>query len=349
MSFPLSPATARTALAAAAVAFAGSVTAAPVYSIQKLEKPVGAHPDNATAISDNGIIVGYGRVDKGPYTAPIIRKRLRSKVLESQARASNEVWAVNTQGEAAGWSNLHAHYWDSTGKPFDLDPLIPCTADIGGKSTKARAINNDGAVLVALECFESGWFDRAYVYQAGTLTALGDLGGGQNRANGMNNLGQVVGSSAVPPDADGKTYDHAYLWENGVMHDLGTAVGGTFSSARAVNDLGHTAVMADDDAGKTRLYLHDGTTMRKLFNCGLDTMIPVAINNGDDIVANTYIAREGYLFQKGHCYHFADLLDATGAGWTSLMVNDIDNKGVIVGEGFLNGQIRGFIATPVTR
>lgn len=348
MRFHRCPFTARAVLAAAALAFAGVATAAPVYTIQKLERPVGADPDHATAISDNGIVAGYGRVDNGPYSAPIIRKRHKTKVLESPAQALTQVWSVNTQGEVAGWSDLHAFYWDSTGKPFDLDPLIPCTTDLGGKSTKARAINNDGAVLVALECFESSWFDRAYIYQAGTLTTLGDLGGGQNRASGMNNLGQVAGSSAVPPAADGKTYDHAYLWENGVMRDLGTA-GGKFSSARAINDLGHTAVMADDETGKTRLYLHDGTTMRKLFNCGQDTMIPVAINNHDDIVANTYIARVGYLFQKGHCYRFADLLDASSAGWTAFTVHDIDNKGVVVGEGFLNGQLRGFIATPVSR
>jgi len=336
------------AWAAAALAFAGAVAAAPVYSIQKLERPVGADPSRATAISDNGIVAGFGYVDGGPYSVPIIRKHHKTKVLESPAQALIQARSVNTQGEVVGWSDLHAFYWDSTGKLFDLDPLIPCTADIGGKSTKARAINNDGAVLIALECFESGWFDRAYVYQAGALTTLGDLGGGQNRANGMNNIGQVAGSSAVPPDADGKTYEHAYLWENGVIRDLGTA-GGKFSRALAINDLGHTAVMADDETGKTRLYLHNGTTMRKLFNCGQDTMIPVAINNRDDIVGNTYIGRAGYLFQKGHCYRFADLLDASSAGWTSFTVNDIDNKGVIVGEGFLNGQLRGFIATPATR
>jgi len=101
--------------------------------------------------------------------------------------------------------------------------------------------------------------------------------------------------------------------------------------------------------GKTRLYLQDGTTMRKLLNCGHDIMIPVAINNRDDVVANTYIAKRGYLFRKGHCHLFADLLDASGAGWTSFTINDIDDKGVIVGQGSLNGRRRGFIARPATR
>lgn len=338
---------------AAALAFAGAVAAAPTYSIQKLDRPDGIQPDNATAISDNGIVVGFGRIGDGPYTAPLIRRHHKTQRMEAPDREFPEVWGVNKLGESAGHSSLNstAVFWDSTGHATDLDSLIPCNADDGGRNTSAVDINNNSQVLVALECWEPNWFNHAFVYQAGTVTPVGDLGGGDTRANDINNLGQVVGISKLPPDGQGKSASHAFLWDHGVMRDLGTLGGGKFSNAKAINDVGHMAVVADDTAGKVQLYLHDGTSARKLHSCNDDgrAMYPVAINNHDDIVANTDIEEEGYLFQNGHCYHLVDLLDASGAGWEWLTINDINSKGVIVGHGFLNRQLRAFIASPVAR
>jgi probable HAF family extracellular repeat protein len=352
MAFAHSLTAARSALAAATLAFAGGVVAAPLYSIQKLDRPEGVHPDNATAISDNGIVVGFGRIGDGPYTAPLIRRHHKTHRMESPDREFPEVWSVNKLGESAGHSSLNstAVIWDSTGHSTDLDSLIPCDADDGGRNTSAVDINNNSEVLVALECWEQNWFNHAFVYHAGTVTPIGDLGGGDARANDINNLGQVVGISTLPPDGQGKSASHAFVWDKGVMRDLGTLGGGKFSNAKAINDLGHMAVIADDQAGKVQLYLHDGTSARKLHNCNGDRAVyPVAINNHDDIVANTEIEQEGYLFQNGHCYHLIDLLDASGTGWEWLTINDINHKGVIVGHGFLNRRLRGFIATPVRR
>jgi probable HAF family extracellular repeat protein len=59
---------------------------------------------------------------------------------------------------------------------------------------------------------------------------LGTLGGTWSHAAAVNNRGQVVGSSALA----GSTESRAFLWEDGVMHDLG----GRFSSATGINDRG---------------------------------------------------------------------------------------------------------------
>src|SRR3954470_14675597 len=59
---------------------------------------------------------------------------------------------------------------------------------------------------------------------------LGTLGGTWSHAAALNNRGQIVGSSALA----GSTESRAFLWDDGVMHDLG----GRLSFATGINDRG---------------------------------------------------------------------------------------------------------------
>src|SRR5262249_28590598 len=73
-----------------------------------------------------------------------------------------------------------------------------------------------------------------------TITDLGSLGERRfSFAFGINHHGQVVGMSALPGLS---TPEHAFLWQDGVMRDLGTLMlGGALTStsrAIAINDKG---------------------------------------------------------------------------------------------------------------
>jgi len=101
----------------------------------------------------------------------------------------------------------------------------------------ANAVNDLGLIVGAKYTYSSQevipratrWFRDLFVFDLGTLP-----GGTLSEALGVNNLGQVVGYSTT---RDGST--HAFLWQRGVMQDLGT-LGPEygFSRANGINDRG---------------------------------------------------------------------------------------------------------------
>jgi len=75
---------------------------------------------------------------------------------------------------------------------------------------------------------------HAVLWQNGKITDLGTLSGSpSSAAYGINDNGEIVGSSHYPPDNP-----HAFIWKNGVMTDLGTLPTETDSFAMAINTNG---------------------------------------------------------------------------------------------------------------
>ena len=77
----------------------------------------------------------------------------------------------------------------------------------------------------------------------GTFTDLGTLGGPTARANGINNVGQIVGVSRFQPQYG----DHGFIWQRGVITDLNSLLdprsGWTIIQAHEINDSGQIAAL----------------------------------------------------------------------------------------------------------
>jgi len=91
---------------------------------------------------------------------------------------------------------------------------------------------------------------HAVLWRDGQAVDLGTLGGQQSAAFGINNGGQVVGwSETGRVDYQGRAILHAFLWDNGVMTDLGVEL---------VGDDQAQAYISINDAGVIVGYTPDG-------------------------------------------------------------------------------------------
>lgn len=88
------------------------------------------------------------------------------------------------------------------------------------------------SIVVFLSVFLWANISNAVEY---VIIDLGTLGGTSSAATDINDSGQIVGSSKTSTG-----YNHAFLYDNGVMTDLGT-LGGNRSNANAINDTGQIA------------------------------------------------------------------------------------------------------------
>jgi probable HAF family extracellular repeat protein len=176
-------------------------------------------------------------------------------------RHNNYSPVLNNRGMVAGWADTspdpfpafcfneedpcflsHAFEWQN-GVTSDLGALP------GGGSSASNWISANGLIAGVSQNGETdpsfpGFPEfRAVLWKQGKVTDLGTLeGGNESIANAVNGKGKVVGlaTNAVPDDFSlfGTTEAHAFLWQNGVMQDLGT-LGGTDSVALLVNEKGY--------------------------------------------------------------------------------------------------------------
>ena len=124
---------------------------------------------------------------------------------------------LNVLGHAVGTSTLknglaRAALWRN-GSIIGLTPELP---PYEGTSF-ASAINDHGHIVGAIDDDGSMFYD-GILWANGSRTALGDLGGGSTRPADIDNAGQVVGTSNTSVELGAP---HAFLWQNGVMTDLG--------------------------------------------------------------------------------------------------------------------------------
>jgi probable HAF family extracellular repeat protein len=128
--------------------------------------------------------------------------------------------------------------------------------------------------------------------------------GGFSRGFSVNNSDHVTGSSVV--DANGN--EHAFLWHDGTLDDLGVIGGAVTSHGLDINNLGDVV----------------GTLVFDL-------------NNGE--------LNHGFLYRDGMMIDVNTLLPP-GSGWVLRDAQAINDVGQIVGFGIINGQRHAYLLFP---
>lgn len=262
----------------------------------------------------------YALVDLGTFGGPqsylnYVRVNLPAKVLTSQ-------------GVVAGWADTptpdpfpslcfnpdcfvsHAFVWKN-GDLTDLGVLAP------GWSSAALWISDTGLVA---GISQNGVIDsltgipetRAVLWENGHIIDLGTFGGNASAAFAVNDAGQVVGFSAnSTPDpfplGPTATQTRAFLWQRGVMYDLGT-LGGPDAFAVAINESGEVAGFSytSSTPGSNGIpqidpFLWDGKKMVDIGTLGGPTGFPMALNKRGQVVGVMDTA--GGTFQGYQLFH----------------------------------------------
>jgi probable HAF family extracellular repeat protein len=187
-------------------------------------------------------------------------------------------------------------------------------------------LNNFGQITVN-KYVPPGDYAHAFLWDRGTLTDLGNLGGKRYvSANGLNDAGQVVGSSETAI----AYRKHAFLWEKGVIKDLGILTGLPESSASGINRTGQV-VGYTAGSGSSRAIRWQGETVTDLEGLpGYQYHSATDINDAGQVVGISHNGGtpRGFLWDQGVV---RDLGTIPGGSGDFCQPYAINNRGLVVG------------------
>jgi probable HAF family extracellular repeat protein len=216
--------------------------------------------------------------------------------------------------------------------------IITDLGTLGGPSSKALGINVSGQVVGWSNLSTSNPYDpRAFLYSDGVLTNLGRLpDGAGTQANGINDLGEVVGQTNGNGDG--------FLYNNGIMTALTSPTGYAASQPTAINNNGQVAGWfykgPNMSYGIAHAFLDSNGTMLDLGALpGTGWMAKSYANgvniNGDVVGSGDSVSgyQHAFLYSGGV---MKDLGKLTGAAES--YATDINDNGVVVGHSGYGGH-----------
>jgi len=227
---------------------ASSVLAALSYTTEDLGT-LGGVSSTAQDINKNENIVGQSQTAAGETHAFLIVDGVMQD-LGTLGGTFSTADDINDNGQVAGRSTttsgeMHAVLWTG-GTALDLGPAPSTRPYLNENGQVAWAgLGTDGNIHPVL------WTD-------GVLTDLGTLGGPSAGVSGINDRGEVVGSSSLP----GTFFQEAFVWRDGAMTDLGNL--GHGSNAFSINGAGQIVGRAFDAISQSHAVLWDAGGMTDL-------------------------------------------------------------------------------------
>ena len=297
--------------------------------------PVGGNPSFSTGVNVSGQVSGYSTIGT---TSQAWRYKVGTGT--TNIGTDTRAFGINDAGQVTGYSTSTAHGFTFT----DAGGLV----DIGVIS--AQHINALGQV--AGFATDVG-VDTAFRFTApGTLLNLGTIPNAPSPASaaayGINDAGRVVGIGSSPSgfnrafrtDADGTN-----------ITELGT-LGGDESWAYAINNANQVAGTSSSQSIDTHAFLFtDAGGMTDLGTLGGYVSTAFALDNTGYVVGTAQDSASdmrAFVWSAPLGMHDLNELIPVNAGWVLSEAHGINDNGMIVGNGLLNGQPRAFLLTPTS-
>jgi probable HAF family extracellular repeat protein len=193
---------------------------------------------SANAVPDPASMFGFAT-----QTRPFLYERGVMRDLDTLGGTDGAAFLTNERGQITGQfyvqgtTTIDSIFWDEDGTATDIGSLGGTNSNCMQQACGPYWINNRGQVVgnstLAGEAVHHG-----FLWDRGTLTDLGTLGGDSSDANSINDSGVAVGRADVP----GSLTHHGILWtpRHGVMTatDLGVIGGDACSTAYSINSGG---------------------------------------------------------------------------------------------------------------
>jgi len=332
--------------AALGLSLAGICFAQPTYTHTIIPQPAGTQSFLASIADDGTITGGSGLVDAGQgiqlRQCFIYQDGAFTVVPTPSANCNYARGSKNGDFigflEFPGVQGAHSfRYHDGGFEP--LDGLLPRTLP-GPTSAWPEAMNDQGDILgtamiqdlkpagplpgppPTTPLFTGKLEYYGFVYSAGHIRELPNLGGPINVAYGINSKGDAVGyaSSKLPSSiSDPPLTTHAVLYpHDGGVVDLGTA-GGSNSEANSINALGQivgrTTVLPNEMDITHHITYHaffyDNGSMRVLPTLGIDSAA-AGVNDQAEVVGNYRLAKDDGSVDYSVDHPFYSNLNADG-------------------------------------
>jgi probable HAF family extracellular repeat protein len=328
----------------------------PLYDVVEITGLPGLSAVTAVDISESGLVVGrWFDTGTGDY-----RAYWYDGVMHDIGPGS--AVAINELGQIAGMDGAAAWVYDIASDSFTNVP------GLGTQFVEVADINDSGWV-VGMSDTLPGEPDHAFLWDGASTIDLGVLNPPwsdifYSKSYALSDAGWVVGESLVGTVSD--AWAKPFRWHATSMPTMEALAAGSApyisGSARAVNEAGHiTGWKSSNDDTWGNVFIFDGVGMTELQKVpGKWYSIPTSINELDHVVGwgfgewvyypccgqlyNGTIFR-AFVNTDGETRQLNHIIDAA-SGWNLTQAFDINDAGLIVGVGTVDGHNAAWLATP---
>ncbi len=349
------------------------------YRVVSLGVPLGGSASATAAVNDLGWIAGASNLTGDLDEHAVLWVYQHALDLGTLGGPNSAVFwrGLNDWGEVAGVSDTAN--MDPYGESWSCGAFLPASHQghtcvgfvwqagsmtalptLGGNNGFATSINNRGQVV--------GWAENtthdptcvppqvlqfeAVVWgpRPGQMQQLPTYNGDPDgAATALNDQGQIVGISGICQNAVGDlSAEHALLWQNGRVTNLGNLGGVAWNTPMAINQQGEIVGFSDrtgDDNGNNPNFhafrwIPPGP-MQDLGTIGSDAISEaLGINQQSQIVGVSYAA--GFANPRAFIYENGAMTDLNSLAPNSPLylqvAQEINDSGVIVGQGCVPGN-----------